>query len=144
MTNINFLLTMSIQCQEIRLWEYKKMIMKEKMPWCFIKFSQLIILKGNAWRSVWRICMWILGLKGLKEISWAIIFFSGPVSRELDCYINYSFLNTLGCTCTCNIVVLLIRWSKFPTNQKHSQDLGSDESSVCNFSAVSSSRLVPT
>ena len=34
------------------------------MPWCFIKFSQLI-LKGNVWRSVWRICMWILGLKGL-------------------------------------------------------------------------------
>ena len=40
------------------------MIMKERMPWCFIKFSQLI-LKGNVWRSVWRICMWILGLKGL-------------------------------------------------------------------------------
>ena len=40
------------------------MIMKDKMPWCFIKFSQLI-LKGNVWRSVWRICMWILGLKGL-------------------------------------------------------------------------------
>ena len=33
------------------------------MPWSFIKFSQLI-LKGNVWRSVWRICMWILGLKG--------------------------------------------------------------------------------
>ena len=41
------------------------MITKEKMPWCFIKFSQLI-LKGNVWRSVWRICMWILGLKGLN------------------------------------------------------------------------------
>ena len=40
------------------------MITKEKMPWCFIKFSQLI-LKGNVWRSVWRICMWISGLKGL-------------------------------------------------------------------------------
>ena len=23
------------------------------------------ILKTNVWRSVWRICMWILGLKGL-------------------------------------------------------------------------------
>ena len=41
-----------------------KMINKEKMPWSLIKFSQLI-LKGNVWRSVWRICMWILGLKGL-------------------------------------------------------------------------------
>ena len=37
------------------------------MPGSFIKFSQLI-LKGNVWRSVWRICMWILGLKGLKTI----------------------------------------------------------------------------
>ena len=41
------------------------MLTKEKIPWSFIKFSQLI-LKGNAWRSVWRICMWILGLKGLR------------------------------------------------------------------------------
>ena len=45
------------------------MITKEKMPWCFITFSQLI-LKGNVWRSVWRICMWILGLKGLKLRGW--------------------------------------------------------------------------
>ena len=44
------------------------MITKEKMPCCFIKFSQLI-LKGNVWRSVWRICMWILGLKRLTLIS---------------------------------------------------------------------------
>ena len=41
-----------------------KMITKEKMPWFFIKLSQLI-LKENVWRSVWRICMWMLGLKGL-------------------------------------------------------------------------------
>ena len=145
---------MSIHCQDIRLWEYKKKIMKEKMPWCFIKFSQLI-LKGNAWRSVWRICMWILGLKGLKEISWAIIFFSGPLLQYQENWIAIStilaflqfsiiVLNTLGHTCTCNIVVVLIRWSKFPTNQKYYQDLGSDESSVCNFSAVSSGRLVPS
>ena len=45
----------------------QKMIMKEKMPWSFIKFSQLI-LKGKVRRSVWRICLWILGLKGLKVI----------------------------------------------------------------------------
>ena len=32
------------------------------MPWSFIKFSQLIH-EGNVWRSVWRICMWILGLR---------------------------------------------------------------------------------
>ena len=43
------------------------MIIIEKIPWSFIKFSQLI-LKGDVWRSVWRICMSILGLKGLKAI----------------------------------------------------------------------------
>ena len=43
-----------------------KMITKEKMPCLFIKFSQHI-LKGNAWISVWRICMLILGLKGLRN-----------------------------------------------------------------------------
>ena len=32
------------------------------MPSSFMKFSRLF-LKGNVWRSVWRICMWILGLK---------------------------------------------------------------------------------
>ena len=41
-----------------------QMITKEKMLWFIIKFSQLI-LQGNVWGSVWRICMWILGLKGL-------------------------------------------------------------------------------
>ena len=42
------------------------MITKEKIPWSVIKFSQLI-LKGNVWRSVWRICMLILGLEGLMS-----------------------------------------------------------------------------
>ena len=41
-----------------------KMLTKEKIPWSCIKFSQLI-LKGNVWKSVWRICMRILGLKGI-------------------------------------------------------------------------------
>ena len=45
-----------------------KMIIIEKIPWSFIKFSQLI-LKVDVWRSVWRICMWILGLKGLTKTS---------------------------------------------------------------------------
>ena len=48
-----------------------KMIIQEKRPLSYIKFSELI-LKGNVWRSVWRICMLILGLKGLtaKELRW--------------------------------------------------------------------------
>ena len=64
-TNSNFLLTMSVHCQEIRLWEYKKWSRKRECLDVFFNFSQLIV-KGNVWRSVWRICMWILGLKGLK------------------------------------------------------------------------------
>ena len=47
-----------------KVMRISKMITKEKMPWFFIKFSQLI-LKEIVWRSVWRICMWMLGLKGL-------------------------------------------------------------------------------
>ena len=37
-------------------------ITKEKMPWSFIKFRLLILIR-NVWRSVWTICTWILGLK---------------------------------------------------------------------------------
>ena len=42
-----------------------KMITQREMLWSLNKFFQLI-LYGNVWRSVWRICMWILGFKGLK------------------------------------------------------------------------------
>ena len=47
----------------MRIYE---MITKEKMLWSAIKCS-LLILKGNVWRLVWRICTWILGLKGLLQ-----------------------------------------------------------------------------
>ena len=57
------------------------MIMKEKMPWCFIKFSQLI-LKGSVCRSVWRICMWILGLKALKLRGW---------QKDKQNFVSFSF-----------------------------------------------------
>ena len=49
-----------------KVMRINKMITIEKIPWYFIKFSQLI-LKVDVWRSVWRICMWILGLKGSKD-----------------------------------------------------------------------------
>ena len=48
-----------------KVMRINEMITKEKMPRSFIRVSQLI-RKGNVWGSVWRICMWILGLKGLK------------------------------------------------------------------------------
>ena len=68
MTKIIFLLTISIYCQEKWLWELIKWSPKEKMLWSFIRFSQLI-LQGNVWRSVLRICKCILGLKGLKNVT---------------------------------------------------------------------------
>ena len=43
------------------------MITKEKILWSVIKLSQLI-LKGNVWRAVWRICMWIVGLEGFFKL----------------------------------------------------------------------------
>ena len=41
------------------------MITSGKMLWPSIKFSQLI-LQGNVWRLVWRIFMWMSGLKVLS------------------------------------------------------------------------------
>ena len=41
------------------------MINKGEMLCSFIKFSQLI-LQDNVWTLVWRICIWISGLNGLK------------------------------------------------------------------------------
>ena len=50
-----------------KVMRINKMITLEKIPWSFSRFSQLIFLKEMyIWRSVWRICMWILGLKGLR------------------------------------------------------------------------------
>ena len=61
-----------------KVMRINKMIIIEKIPWPFIKFSQLI-LKGDVWRSVWRICMWILGLKVLIQsrrtnLMWPLVF----------------------------------------------------------------------
>ena len=66
-TSINFLLTISIDCQEIRLWELVKSSPKRK---CFDFLSNSLnkfFKDGNIERSVWRICVWILGLKGLSH-----------------------------------------------------------------------------
>ena len=82
MTNINFLLTISIHDQEVmRILE---MITKGKVLRSFVKFSQGIFI-GNVWRSIWRICIWILELKGLKK-SLMVVFFKGqfgPVSDRI-------------------------------------------------------------
>ena len=65
-TNINFLLTISIHRQEIRLWELTKWSPKRK-------YLDLLSNSLNLFfkeRPLWRIRMWILGLKGLKSLSW--------------------------------------------------------------------------
>ena len=53
------------------------------------------ILKTKVWRSVWRICMWILGLKGLI---WKRLF------RGLD---KVSLLLKI------NLLIKLVLWSFF-------------------------------
>ena len=72
-----------------KVMRINEMITKEKMPRSFIKVSQLI-LKGNVWRSVWRICMWILGLKGLsvKRVSSLFVLYSWLAQEELVFFFN--------------------------------------------------------
>ena len=77
-TKHNFLLTISIDSQEQSLWELIKWSQGKNL-WSFIKFSQLI-LQGNVWRSVWRICMWILGPKGLKVFT--VFYFVLPYGEK--------------------------------------------------------------
>ena len=70
-----------------------KMISKEKMFWSFNTFYPLV-LWGNVWRSMWRICMWIFGVKGLIQILYYFrypnSFFENPFGNlnNYYCYIN--------------------------------------------------------
>ena len=73
-----------------KVMRINKMITIEKMLWSFIKFSQLIV-KGDVWRSVWRICMWILGLKGLSILqhlndTQSRVFIEECLLRLLQCW----------------------------------------------------------
>ena len=69
-----------------------KMITKEKKPWSFIKFSEQI-LKGNVWRSAWRICMWILGLKGLiaNNLEFTVWLHCGSIIPFVNLYFIFSW-----------------------------------------------------
>ena len=65
----------------------------------------LPILYGNVWRSVWRICKWILGLKGLsrhpQEVSYSPLNTYAEVS-EYTVYTQegymYSIFQVTGMT----------------------------------------------
>ena len=66
------------------------------MPWSFIKFSQLIH-EGNVWRSVWRICMWILGFKDAKK---NLFFVKRQVFGHLGvCCVHYFWHQDSGTPC---------------------------------------------
>ena len=60
--NINFLLTISCIIKRNSYENEEIWTTWENTLWSFIKFSQLI-LEGNVWGSVQRICMRISGLK---------------------------------------------------------------------------------
>ena len=70
----------SIPWSREKVTRLTKIINKGKNLRSFIKFSKQI-LKGNAWKSVWRICMWILGLKGIR-ISLQISLSENPGSLK--------------------------------------------------------------
>ena len=56
-TNLNFLLTTSVDHSTVKIMRITKFIIKGTGI-----LNQILstILKRNVWRSVWRICMWIL------------------------------------------------------------------------------------
>ena len=53
----------------VKVMRITKLITKREIA---VILNQILstILKRNRWRSVWRICMWILGLKGLILLTW--------------------------------------------------------------------------
>ena len=74
-TNINLLLTMSIHCQEIRLWALKWSPKKK----CFDLLSNSVNLFFKEMYRDQGICMWILGHKGLSKVSGQNIFTLGEM-----------------------------------------------------------------
>ena len=62
-TNINFLPTLVNTLSIKKVMRNSQMINWGKLLWSCIEFSQLI-LHANVRNSVWRICIWILGLNG--------------------------------------------------------------------------------
>ena len=82
-----------------------KMIVIEKISWSFIKFSQLI-LKGDVWRLVWRICMWILGLKGLRP--WVLVLVQ--VSNLNSSSTVKSSTNRLSLSCLATPEFAFLTW----------------------------------
>ena len=71
-TNINFLLTTS---EIIKSKGYENYLIDYRGSENTLILNQILstILKRNVWRSVWRICMWILGLNGLKNFNLNLI-----------------------------------------------------------------------
>ena len=68
-TNIHFFVTISIHYQDKRLGEL--IIKNDHQRENVLIFSQIFsnILKGNIWRSVWRISVWIVGLTGGARVA---------------------------------------------------------------------------
>ena len=85
-----------------------KMITTDKMPWSFFKFSQ-VILKGSVWRTVWRICMWILGLKPRSRPVLAWLRFFWPLTKGgggFGIFGSAKFLGRLFGFCTGKLLFL--------------------------------------
>ena len=123
-TNINFLLTISIQCQEIRLWELIKWSPKRK---CYDLLSNsLNLFFKEMYRSVWRIWLWILGLKGLRHLkckfqfsNWGYnqtpLYITCLCNGQLSCSLGYHFIHFLSLIRTSQLCgyLVLIFWCMY-------------------------------
>ena len=124
MTKINFLPVISIQCQEIRLWELIKWSPKRK---CYDLLSNsLNLFFKEMYRSVWRICLWILGLKGLRHLkrkfqfsNWGYnqtpLYITCLCNGQLSCSLGYHFIHFLSLIRTCQLCgyLILIFWCMY-------------------------------
>ena len=97
----------------MRIYE---MINEEKLLWSAIKFSQLI-LKGNEWRSVWRICMWILGLRLVHTSNnspkWQAVkptFFVSWISYKINSFPEGPVIRWIK-ACLCEVNLSRVRYA---------------------------------
>ena len=67
MTNFLSLIIITRQYREEKVVKISEIFTKGKVLWSTIKFSQLF-LSGKVRKFIWRICIWILGLTGLKGL----------------------------------------------------------------------------
>ena len=122
-TNINFLLTISIQCQEIRLWELIKWSPKRKY------FDLLSNSLNLFFKEMYRDQFGELGCgyKGLRHLkckfqfsnNWGYnqtpLYITCLCNGQLSCSLGYHFIHILSLISTCQLCgyLILIFWCMY-------------------------------